>query len=71
MRELAILIFQTLDGVMESPMIPNEDRSGDFESGGWANPYWEDIMTHVGREAMSEPYDIVFGRKTYDAFAAF
>lgn len=70
MRKLAILEFQTLDGVMQAPGMPEEDRSGGFERGGWAAPYWEQVMAQVGREAMAAPYDMLFGRKTYDAFAA-
>ncbi|MEM8776155.1 MAG: dihydrofolate reductase family protein [Pseudomonadota bacterium] len=70
MRELAILMFQSVDGVVQSPMMPDEDPSGGFQNGGWAAPYWAGAMNHVGREAMSQPYDIVFGRKTYEAFAA-
>lgn len=66
MRELAILTFLTLDGVMQL----QEDGSGDFDRGGWAAPFWEEVMAQVGREAMSLPYDMLFGRKTYDAFAA-
>lgn len=70
MRELAILTFQTLDGVVQAPKMPEEDYSGHFSQGGWADPYWDEVMTQVGREAMSEPYDALFGRKTYDVFAA-
>lgn len=69
MRELAILMFQTLDGVIEAPREPDEDPTAGFE-GGWANPYWDDVMEHVGRTAMSAPYDALLGRKTYEAFAA-
>lgn len=69
MRELAALSFVTLDGVMQSPSIPAEDPSGGFTQGGWAAPYWEGVMSHVERVAMSKPYDILFGRKTYDIFA--
>ncbi len=70
MRELAILIFQTLDGVMQAPKLPEEDRSGGFGGGGWADPYWDEVMALVGNEAMAEPYDVLFGRNTYDVFAA-
>ena len=70
MRKLAILIFVTLDGVMQAPKMPEEDRSGGFERGGWADPYWDEVMAMVGKEAMAEPYDVLFGRKTYDSFAA-
>lgn len=69
MRELAVLSFVTLDGVMQSPSMPEEDPSGGFTQGGWAAPYWEGVMPHVERVAMSKPYDILFGRKTYDIFS--
>ena len=70
MRELATLSFVTLDGVMQSPTSPEEDPSGGFAAGGWGAPYWEDVMPRVYEEAMSEPYDLLFGRKTYDVFAS-
>lgn len=70
MRELAVLSFVTLDGVMQSPTSPEEDPSGGFAGGGWGAPYWEEVMPQVYAEAMSEPYDLLFGRKTYDVFAS-
>ena len=54
---------------MQSPSSPEEDPSGGFTQGGWAAPYWEETMPQVMRTAMSQPYDIIFGRKTYDLFA--
>ncbi|MEM7636526.1 MAG: dihydrofolate reductase family protein, partial [Pseudomonadota bacterium] len=63
------LTFVTLDGVMQAPAMPDEDRSGGFARGGWAAPYWDEVMSQVGREAMAQPYDMLFGRKTYDLFA--
>ncbi|MEM7443923.1 MAG: dihydrofolate reductase family protein [Pseudomonadota bacterium] len=70
MRDLAILTFMTLDGVMQGPSSPKEDPSGSFTQGGWAAPYWGEVMAQVRAEAMSEPYDILFGRKTYELFAS-
>ena len=70
MRKLAVLAFQTLDGVMQAPMTPEEDSSGGFSYGGWAAPYWGEVMEQVGSVAMAEPYDMLFGRRTYNAFAA-
>ncbi|MDE2893617.1 MAG: dihydrofolate reductase family protein [Chloroflexota bacterium] len=70
MRELAVLSFVTLDGVMQSPTSPEEDPSGGFAGGGWGAPYWAEVMPQVYAEAMSEPYDLLFGRRTYDAFAS-
>lgn len=70
MRELAILTFLSLDGVMQGPTSPEEDPSGGFSQGGWAQSCWDGVMEQVGREAMAEPYDMLFGRKTYDMFAS-
>ncbi len=69
LRKLAILSFLTLDGVMQAPGSPEEDTSGGFTHGGWASDYWAEVMEQVQREAMSEPYDMLFGRKTYEIFA--
>ncbi len=70
MRKLAILTFQTLDGVMQGPSSPDEDRSDGFEAGGWANPWWGPVMEDVRKVAMADPYDLLLGRKTYELFAA-
>ena len=68
-RELAILTFVTLDGVMQAPAQSEEDFSGDFKHGGWAWPYWDEVMAQVREEAMAVPYDLLLGRKTYEIFA--
>ncbi len=71
MRKLAILTFQTLDGVMQGPpSVPEEDFSGDFTQGGWANECWDEVMEQVGREAMAEPYDLLIGKTSYELFAS-
>ena len=69
MRKLAVLTFLSLDGVMQAVKFPEEDTSNDFKHGGWANKYWDEVMVQVGEEAMSEPYDLLLGRKTYELFA--
>jgi len=68
MRKLVALIFLTLDGVMQGPGSPEEDPSDGFTQGGWAKPYWDEVMQHVMKEAMAEPYDLLIGRKTYELF---
>ena len=55
MRELPVLTFMTLDGVMQASKMPEEDGSGRFDGGGWADPYWDEVMTLVGKEVMVEP----------------
>lgn len=70
MRKLALLTFVTLDGVMQAPGHAQEDRSGGFEFGGWATPYWDEVMKQVMNEAMAEPYDLLLGYNTYKSFAS-
>jgi dihydrofolate reductase len=71
MRKLIINTFLTLDGVMQAPGGPEEDDSGGFAHGGWSVNYWDEQMGQVMGEAMSTPFDLVLGRKTYDIFAAY
>src|SRR3712207_1897715 len=71
MRKLIVSTFLTLDGVMQAPGGPGEDDSGGFAYGGWSVNYWDDVMGQVRGEAMSTPFDLVLGRKTYDIFAAY
>ena len=70
MRDLAVLTFLTLDGVMQAPAQREEDTSGGFTRGGWAVPYWSEVMDQVEEEAMAQPFDLLFGRRTYELFAA-
>jgi dihydrofolate reductase len=71
MRKLIVSTFLTLDGVMQAPGGPGEDDSGGFKHGGWSVNYWDDQMGRIMTEAMSAPFDLVLGRKTYDIFAAY
>jgi dihydrofolate reductase len=71
MRRLIVSTFLTLDGVMQAPGGPEEDDSGGFAHGGWSVNYWDKLMGQVMGEAMSPPFDLVLGRKTYDIFAAY
>jgi len=71
MRRLIVSTFLTLDGVMQAPGGPEEDDSGGFPHGGWSVNYWDEQMGQVMSEAMSTPFALVLGRKTYDIFAAY
>ena len=70
MRRLVVLSFITLDGVMQAPGGPEEDTTGGFKYGGWSVGYWDDTLATTMTEQMSEPYDLLLGRKTYEIFAA-
>jgi dihydrofolate reductase len=71
MRKLVVSTFLTLDGVMQAPGGPGEDDSGCFTHGGWSVRYWDEHMGQVMGAAMSTPFDLVLGRRTYDIFAAY
>jgi dihydrofolate reductase len=71
MRRLVVNTFLTLDGVMQAPGGPDEDRDGGFAYGGWSAPLWDDMMGQVMGEFMGKPFDLVLGRRTYDIFAAY
>ena len=70
MRKLVVSTFVTLDGVMQAPGGPEEDRSGGFEHGGWSVNYWDDVMNEVMGAAFAIPFDLLLGRRTYEIFAA-
>ena len=71
MRKVIVVNNVTLDGVMQSPGSPDEDRRGGFEHGGWAAPYGDAVMMEKMAEGMNAPGTILFGRITYEAMAAF
>lgn len=61
----------TLDGVMQAPGRPDEDRRGGFEHGGWAQPYFDSVVASAAAEGIATGPALLFGRRTYEHFAAF
>jgi dihydrofolate reductase len=61
----------TLDGVMQAPGRPDEDLRGGFEHGGWAQPYFDEVMASVAAEGIAKGGALLFGRRTYEDFASF
>ena len=70
MRTITVSNSVTLDGVMQAPGRPDEDRRGGFEHGGWANPYFDPVMIESAGVEMGRGTEMLFGRRTYDDFAA-
>ncbi len=71
MAELTLTTFLTLDGVMQAPGGPGEDRSGNFPHGGWLVPHADDDMGKIMVEIFSKADAFLLGRTTYDIFAAY
>ncbi len=71
MRKIIVLSFISLDGVMQAPGGPEEDPSGGFKYGGWTVPYFDEFAGQVMTEQMSQPFELLLGRKTFDIFAGY
>jgi dihydrofolate reductase len=69
MRKVVVLNHITLDGVMQAPGGPDEDRRGGFAHGGWARPRGDAIGAAMMGTA--GPSDLLLGRRTYESLFAF
>jgi dihydrofolate reductase len=70
MRTITVINHVTLDGVMQAPGRPDEDRRDGFEHGGWAVPYGDAVMAEFMGKGMTGGGARLFGRRTYEDFAA-
>lgn len=66
MRKLIVLEHISLDGVIQAPSGPEEDASGGFSYGGWANSSSDDVLGKAVSKQMNMPFDLLLGRKTFD-----
>jgi dihydrofolate reductase len=71
MRKIIVTTFMTMDGVMQAPGGPDEDRTGGFEWGGWQFGYADEKTGEGITKIMSNPFDLLLGRQTYEIFAAY
>jgi dihydrofolate reductase len=70
MRNINVLTFVSLDGVMQGPGGPEEDTSGGFRHGGWTVGYFDDSLGQEMGKEMGHRFDLLLGRRTYDIFAS-
>ncbi|MBM7788384.1 dihydrofolate reductase family protein [Tenggerimyces flavus] len=69
-RRIVVVNFQSLDGVIQSVLFPDEDTEGGFDRGGWVPPYVDETVARVMKEATTKAGGMLLGRKTYEAFAS-
>ena len=70
MTKIVVFTSLTLDGVMQAPGRPDEDRRGGFTHGGWAIPYADPTDPTTG-ESMADAGGMILGRRTYEDFFSF
>src|ERR687895_2277637 len=59
----------SVDGVMQGLGGSDEDRSGGFERGGWAMPYFDEETAALTGQVYQRADAFLFGRRTYEVFA--
>ncbi len=70
MGKIVVITNLTLDGVMQAPGHSDEDPRGDFEHGGWAEPFAA-MQQPEASAAFANMGALLFGRLTYERFYAF
>ncbi len=70
MRQLAIVEFVALDGVMQGLAGSEEDRKSGFEHGGWGAPYGDEVLGQQAGQGLGQTSAYLFGRRTYEHMAA-
>jgi dihydrofolate reductase len=70
MATISIFEGVTLDGVMQGPGRADEDSSGGFVHGGWADGLTDEVAMHAAGEEMAQSVAMLFGHKTYDDLLA-
>jgi dihydrofolate reductase len=71
MRKVVVSEFLTVDGVMQGPGGPDEDREGGFQEGGWQLPYFDEAGGAAVAKGLAQTGGLLLGRKTYEIFAAY
>ena len=69
MRKLVAGTFVSMDGVMQAPGGPDEDRDGGFEHGGWLVPFFDDKLVEIMTGWVAAAGGFLLGRRTYETFA--
>jgi dihydrofolate reductase len=70
-RKIIGAAFLSLDGVMQAPGAPEEDRTGGFAYGGWLAPVGDETIGEEIGALFAKPFDLLLGRRTYDIFASY
>jgi dihydrofolate reductase len=68
---IVVTEFISVDGVVQAPGGPDEDRDGGFEHGGWTQPFFDpEVVGGAFAEALGSAQALLFGRRTWQGMAA-
>jgi dihydrofolate reductase len=68
--QITLIDFMSLDGVVQAPGGPEEDRESGFAHGGWSVPYFDvEVMGPAIFEALEAADALLFGRRTWQGMA--
>ncbi|MFB7629737.1 dihydrofolate reductase family protein [Streptomyces sp. NPDC056149] len=68
---IVISEFMSLDGVVQAPGGPDEDRDGGFAHGGWSHRFFDpEVVGGAFATALDEAQALLFGRRTWQTMAA-
>jgi dihydrofolate reductase len=70
MRKVIAFEWMSLDGVIQAPAYPGEDRSGGFTHGGWHLRYFEAESMKWVVDNITQAGGYLLGRRTYEMFAS-
>jgi dihydrofolate reductase len=71
MRKIIVLSMISLDGVMQAPGGPEEDKSSGFKYGGWTAPYGDEAYGKAVQKELKQPADYLLGRKTFEIWEGY
>lgn len=69
MGRVVIANFISIDGVIQSPLSPDEDRDGGFEHGGWVPPASDDTINAFMQDTTVGAGGMLLGRRSYEILA--
>lgn len=72
MRKIIVIEFVTIDGVMQAPGGQEEDRTGEFEFGGWQVPFIDDDAAElVTGPALKADVEYLLGGYTFEIWSKY
>lgn len=70
MSRIVVTNFVSLDGVVQAPLFPDEDRDGGFAHGGWVSSLTDEQVDEAMVAATVSAEAMLLGCRTYEVFAA-